>query len=285
MIAVTGATGQLGRLVIDALLKIVPPAEIVAAVRSPEKAADLTAKGVTVRLADYSRPETLGSALDGVDRLLLISANEVGKRFAQHKAVIDAAKAAGVGFIAYTSILRADRSPLALAKEHAATEEAIAASGIPHAFLRHGWYTENNTASIGAALAHGAVVGSSGDGRIAAAGRKDYAEADARIVAEGTKHAGVAYDMAGDTAFTLAEYAAEVARQSGKPVVYTDLPESAYKDILVGVGLPEPLADALADASAHAADGALFDDGHTLSKLLGRPTTPLAETVAAALKG
>ena len=285
MIAVTGATGQLGRLVIDALLKIVPPAEIVAAVRSPEKAADLTAKGVTVRLADYSRPETLGSALDGVDRLLLISANEVGKRFAQHKAVIDAAKAAGVGFIAYTSILRADRSPLALAKEHAATEEAIAASGIPHAFLRHGSYTENNTASIGAALAHGAVVGSSGDGRIAAAGRKDYAEADARIVAEGTKHAGVAYDMAGDTAFTLAEYAAEVARQSGKPVVYTDLPESAYKDILVGVGLPEPLADALADASAHAADGALFDDGHTLSKLLGRPTTPLAETVAAALKG
>jgi NAD(P)H dehydrogenase (quinone) len=283
MIAITGATGQLGRLVIQALLQTQPAAQIVAAVRSPQKAQDLAAQGVQVRQADYTQPVTLDAAFKGVDKLLLISSSELGQRTPQHRAVIDAAKRAGVKLLAYTSVLHADTSSLGLAAEHRETEALLRGSGLPFVLLRNGWYTENYAASIPAALAHGAVLGSAEGGRIASAARADYAAAAAAVlVREG--QAGRVYELAGDAAYTLTELAAEIARQSGKPVVYKDLPEAAYKAALLQAGLPEGLAGLLADSDAAAAKGALFDDGRQLSELIGRPTTPLASTVSAALR-
>ncbi|MFC7533299.1 SDR family oxidoreductase [Actinoplanes sp. GCM10030250] len=280
-IAVTGATGQLGRLVIDALIsRGAAPGEIVAAVRDTTKAAELAARGVQVREADYNRPETLTSAFAGVDRLLLISGNEVGKRLPQHTAVVSAAQAAGVGFLAYTSILRADTSTVGLAPEHKASEEVIASSGIPYAFLRNGWYTENYGASFGSALSTGAFVGSSGEGRIAAATRADYAEAAAAVLLSGEP--GV-YELGGD-AFTMAELAAEVSRQTGTPVVYRDLPVAEYQAILVSAGLPEGYAGLLADTDLKIVDGELDTDSDDLPRLIGRPVTPLPDAVAALLK-
>ncbi|MBT9552765.1 MAG: SDR family oxidoreductase [Hydrogenophaga sp.] len=284
MIAITGATGQLGRLVIQNLLKTVPAAQIVAAVRSPEKAADLAALGVQVRQADYAQPATLEAAFQGVDKLLLISSSEVGQRAPQHAAVIAAAQKAGVKLLAYTSILRADSSPLGLAAEHKETEAMLRASGLPHVLLRNGWYTENYTASVPAALQYGAVMGSAKDGRIASAARADYAAAAAAVLTKDGQ-AGQVYELAGDTAYTLSELAAEIALQSGKPVVYNDLPEAAYAAALVQVGLPEGFAALLADSDVGASKGGLFDDGRQLSQLIGRPTTPLAEVVKAALAG
>ena len=283
MYAITAATGQLGRLVVDALLDAVPADRIVAAVRSPAKAADLAAKGVQVREADYDRPETLAAAFAGVERVLLISSSEVGGRLAQHRAAIDAAKAAGVKLLAYTSILHADSTPARLAIEHQETEAAIAASGVPAAILRNGWYTENKTSGLPAALEHGAMVGSSGDGRFSAASREDFAAAAAAVLA-GEGQAGKIYELAGDEAFTMAELAAEVSRQAGRAVAYRNLPESEYAAILAGFGLPGDLAAIIANADAVAADGHLFDDGRALSHLIGRPTPPFAETAAAARK-
>ena len=284
MIAITGATGQLGRLVINALLKSVPAGQIVAAVRNPAKAADLAALGVQVREADYTKPATLASAFKGVDKVLLVSSSEVGQRVAQHRAVIDAARETGVGLLAYTSILHADSSPLKMAAEHVETEAILRTSGLSHVLLRHGWYAENYTGGIATAIENGAVLGSAGDGRISLAARADYAAAAAAVLtADG--QAGRVYELAGDIGITLKELAAEVARQSGKPVVYKDLPEADYKAFLVEVGLPDGYAGLLADSDAQAAKGGLFDDSRQLSQLIGRPTTPLADSVAAALKG
>lgn len=282
MIAITGATGQLGRLVIQNLLNTVPASQIVAAVRNPAKAAELAALGVQVRQADYAQPATLEAAFQGVTKLLLISSSEVGQRAAQHAAVIAAAQKAGVKLLAYTSILHADTSPLGLAVEHKATEAALRASGLPHVLLRNGWYTENYTASVPAALQYGAVLGSAKDGRIASAARADYAAAAAAALTRDGQ-AGKVYELAGDTAYTLAELAAEIAKQSGKPVVYSDLPEAAYAAALVQAGLLEGFAALLADSDVGASQGALFDDSHQLSQLIGRPTTPLADGVKAAL--
>jgi NAD(P)H dehydrogenase (quinone) len=282
MIVITGATGQLGQLVIKALLKKVPASGIVAAVRNVEKAKDLAALGVQVRHADYNQPATLDTALKGADKVLLISSSEIEQRAKQHQAVIDAAKKAGVKLLAYTSVLHADTSPLGLAAEHKETEAAIRASGVPFVLLRHGWYTENYTAGIPGALAHGAVYGCAGNGRISSATRADYAEADvAALTAD--NQAGKVYELAGDTAYTLAELAAEISRQSGKDIGYVNLPEAEYKNVLVKVGLPEPIADLLSDSDTGVSGGGLFDDGHQLSKLIGRPTTPLATAVKAAL--
>lgn len=282
MIAITGATGQLGRLVIEALLKKVPASEVIAAVRSPEKADDLKALGVTLRVADYSKPETLESAFSGVDKVLLISSSEVGQREAQHKAVIDAAKAAGVTFIAYTSLLHADTSPLGLGVEHRATEAMLKASGVPFALLRNGWYTENYLASAPPALEHGVFIGAAGEGKIAAATRADYALAAARVIAE-EGHAGKVYELAGDSAWTLSELAAELSKQSGKNVVYQNLSEADFAAALKGVGLPAGLAEMLADSDSGAEKGGLFDDSRTLSRLIGRPTTSLAESISGIL--
>ncbi len=279
-IAITGATGQLGRLVIEKLKQKLPAGDIVALARKPEKAAEL---GVSARAADYADPETLPAALAGIDTLLLISSSEVGQRAVQHGNVIDAAKKAGVKRIVYTSLLHADRSVLSLAEEHRQTEAALKASGVPHTILRNGWYSENYTASIGPALAHGALIGSAGDGKISAAPRADYAEA-AVAALTGAGHDGKVYELAGDSAWTLADLAAEVSKQSGKTVVYQNLPEADYAAALKGVGLPEGLAAAIAGWDVGASQGALFDDGRQLSALIGRSTTPLSVPVAAALQ-
>lgn len=278
-IAVTGATGQLGRLVIASLKTKVPTDQIVALVRSPEKAADL---GVTAIAFDYSKPDRLAPALAGVDTLLLISSNEVGQRAAQHRNVIEAAQQAGVGRIVYTSLLHADTSPLDLAAEHVETEEAIAASGLPATFVHNGWYTENYSGSIPGALAGGAFIGSAGGARVSSAARVDYAEA-AAVVAAGEGHEGRTYELAGDTAWTLPELAAAISSQSGRSIPYKDLPEADYAAALRGVGLPDALAASVAGWDVAASKGALFDDSRQLSQLIGRPTTPLADTVGAAL--
>ena len=283
MIVITGASGQLGRLVIAELLKTVSPTQIVAAVRHPGKASDLAALGVELRVADYTQPATLDSAFVGADQLLLISSSEVGQRFAQHRNVIDAAKRAKVGLIAYTSLLRADSSPLGLAIEHRQTEALLKDSGLPHVLLRNGWYTENYLASVPPALQHGVFIGSAGDGRIASAARADYAAAAAAVLTRADQ-AGKVYELAGDDAYTLSELAAEITRQSGKTVVYQNLPQADFKGALTGAGLPEPIADLLAESDVGASQGALFDDGHQLSRLIGRPTTPLATLVGAALR-
>jgi NAD(P)H dehydrogenase (quinone) len=283
MIAVTGATGHLGRLVIPALLKKVPASDIIAVVRNREKAKDLAALGVAVRLADYDQPETWDAALKGADKVLLISASEVGKRVKQHRSVIDAAKRAGVKLLAYTSILRADTSPLGLAAEHKETEGLIRASGVPFTLLRHSWYLENYTAGISNILAQGAVYGCANEGRISAAARADYAEAAAYVMTAESQ-AGRVYELAGDSAFTLAELAAEISRQSGKNIGYVNMPEAEYKNVLKKAGLPEPIAALLSDSDTGISKGGLFDDGHQLSKLIRRPTTLLATALAAALK-
>ena len=274
-IAVTGATGQLGRLAVAALKA--KGADPVALVRSPGKAADL---GVDARAFDYTKADP--AALKGVDVLVLISSNDFNDRAGQHKAVIKAAQQAGVGRIIYTSILKGDKSPMILAEDHIETEAALAASGLSTTILRNGWYTENYTGALGAAIEHGAIIGAAGEGKVAAAARKDYAEAIA-VVATAAGHEGKIYELAGDTAFSGAELAAAVAKASGKPVAYVNMAQADYAKALEGFGLPAGFAAVLADSDAQSGHGALFDDSRTLSKLIGRPTTPFAETVAEAL--
>lgn len=282
MIAVTGATGHLGRLVIAELLKKVEPAGIVAVVRDLERARDLTERGVQVRKASYDEPSTLESALAGVDELLFISGSEVGKREVQHRAVIAAAKQAGVKLLVYTSILRAETAKMALASEHVATEQALRASGLPVVLLRNGWYLENYTENLGPALEHGAILGAAKNGRVAAAARADYAAAAAVVLTE-PGHAGKTYELAGDSSFSLADLAAEVSRQANKPVAYNDLPTADYAAFLVRVGVPAPVAEILANADEGVARGELDAAGDALRRLIGRPTTSLAVAVAAAL--
>ena len=278
-IGVTGATGQLGRLVIEGLKQKVAAETIVALVRNPAKAADL---GVETRAFDYTQAETLVASLQGVDKLLLISGNEIGQRLPQHKAVIDAAKQAHVKQIVYTSLLHADSSPLGLAGEHLATEAVIKESGLTYTILRNGWYTENYTGSAKGAINAGAFIGNAGDGKIASAARADYAEAAVAILL-GEGHENKTYELAGDEAYTLTELATEISKQSGKTVPYNNLSEAEYAGILKGFGLPDGLVEMLVNSDTGASKGGLFDDSHVLSALIGRPTTPLAEVVAKAI--
>jgi len=280
-IAITGATGQLGHLVVNNLKEKVSADNIIALVRSVQKAADL---GVEAREADYNKPETLDSAMNGVETLLLISGSEVGQRATHHQNLIDAAKKAGVKWIVYTSLLHADTSTLSLAGEHLATEAALKQSGITFTLLRNGWYTENYTGSIPGALAGGAFIGSAGDGKISSAARADYAEA-AVAVLTGKGHEGKIYELAGDEASTLTDLAAEISKQTGKNIPYKNLPEADYAAILASFGLPEGLAQAIAGWDVSASKGDLFDEGRQLSALIGRPATPLSIVVADALKG
>ena len=278
-IGVTGATGQLGRLVVESLKSKVSAETIVALVRNPEKAADL---GIEARTFDYTQAENLVASLKGIDKLLLISGNEVGQRLPQHLAVIDAAKQAGVKQLFYTSILHADSSPLGLATEHLASEVAIKESGLTYTILRNGWYTENYTGSAKGAVGAGAFIGNAGDGKIASAARVDYAEA-AAVVLAGEGHEGKTYELAGDEAYTLTELAAEISKQSGKTIPYNNLTEAEYAGILKSFGLPDGLAEMLANSDTGASKGGLFDDSKVLSELIGRPTTSLAKVVAVAL--
>lgn len=282
MIAITGVTGLLGRLVIEDLLKSVAAKDVVAIVRNPAKVSDLAERGVQVRSADYNDIEAMQKALAGVEKLLLISSSEVGQRATQHSNVIEAAKTAGVKLIAYTSLLHADTSPLGLAVEHIATEKMLKDSGVPFVLLRNGWYTENYTGSVPSALEHGAFIGSVGAGKVSSATRADYAAAAAKVLTLDNQ-GGQVYELAGDRGWTQDELAAEVSKQSGKTVIYQDMPEADFEGALLSVGLPAGLAAMLADSSTGAAKGGLFDDSHQLSKLIGRPTTSLAESVKAAL--
>jgi NAD(P)H dehydrogenase (quinone) len=283
MYAITGASGQLGRLVVETLLETVAPGNVVALVRDPAKLSDLAGRGVVVRSFDYDRPETLVPGLEGIDRLLLISSSEVGKRVPQHRAVIAAAKAAGIGHILYTSILHAPENPMNLAGEHQETEAAIAASGLANTILRNGWYTENYAASASLAVAHGAFLGSAKGGRISGASRADYAAAAAAVLVDDDAGSRV-IELAGDEAFTLTEFAAAIAEIAGTPVVYKDLPEAQYRDVLEMAGLPLPIATMLAESDAKAAHDSLYDGGRALSALIGRPTTPWRDTLRVTLQ-
>lgn len=281
---VTGSTGQLGRLVIAELLKRVSADRIVAGVRSPDHpvAREFAAMGIEVRVANYTQPDTLSTAFAGIDRLLLISSGSEGDRVAEHGNVITAAKAAGVGLLAYTSLLHADTSPLGLREDHQQTEALLKASGIPFVLLRHGWYMENHMASLPPALQYGAVLGCAGEGRFSTAARADFAEAAAVVLAN-DGHAGRTYELADDEGYTLADFAATIAEVAGKSIAYRDMPHAAFRDALIDMGLPEHVADLVADADAGASRGGLEDNGHQLSALIGRPTTPLRQMVEQAM--
>lgn len=281
MIAITGAAGKLGRKVIEGLLNKVPATEIVALVRSPGKAADLANLGVQLRSADYSKPETLGAAFAGVDKVLLISSSEVGQRVPQHQAVVLAAKAAGAKLLAYTSILRANTCTLILSVEHQATEEYIQESGVPFVLMRNGWYLENHTEALPLAVQHGAILGAAGDGQFASATRSDYADAAVKVLTS-SGHEGKIYELVGNNPYTLSQLAAEVSKQVGKKIAYKNLPGKDYEAALMGFGLPVPLAAALSDADLGAEKGELNGSSGDLSSLIGRPTTTLAAAVAAA---
>lgn len=276
-IAITGSTGQLGRLAIAALKA--RSARPIALGRDPAKASDL---GVETRAFNYASADA--AALMDVDTLVLISSNDFNDRVGQHRNVIAAAKKAGVGRILYTSVLKGGASPMILAQDHIATEAALRESGVPATILRNGWYTENYTGALGAAIQHGAIIGAAGEGRVSSAARKDYAEAIA-VTALDASHVGETYELAGDTAHSGAEFAAAVAKASGKPVAYVSMSLAEYAKALQGFGLPEGFATALADSDACAARGALYDDSRTLSRLIGRPTTPISDTITLALQG
>jgi NAD(P)H dehydrogenase (quinone) len=279
-VGITGATGQLGRIVVNKLKEKVSADSIVALVRSISKAENL---GVATREADYEKPETLESALKNIDTLLLISGSEVGKRATQHQNVIDAAKKNGVKWIVYTSLLHANKSTISLAGEHLETEAALKQSGIPFTILRNGWYTENYGGTIPGAIAGGALLGSAGDGKISAASRKDYAEAAVTVLTT-DGHQGRVYELAGDVAFTLTDLAAEISKQSGKNIPYKNLPKDEYAAILTNFGLPAGLAEAIAGWDVDISKGDLFDESKQLSTLIGRPTTSIHEVVSDAVK-
>lgn len=278
-IGITGATGQLGRLVVEKLKERKNSLDLIALVRSPKKAADM---GVEAKAFDYTQPDNMPEQLKDVDHLLLISSSEVGQRKAHHQHVIDAAKQAGVKWIVYTSLLHADSSPLSLAAEHVETERMLKESGIPHTILRNGWYTENYMTSVPGAVQAGTFIGSASDGRIAFATREDYAEA-AAVVLTGEGHVGKLYELAGDNAYTLADLAAEISKQTDKDIPYLNMSEADYSGALASAGLPDPVAAAFASFDTGAAKGGLFDDKKELSKLIGRPTTALSVAVQRAL--
>lgn len=283
MIAVTGANGHLGQLVIEGLVERVPANQIIAAVRSPEKASHFATLGVQVREADYTRPETVSTAFHGAKRVLLISVAEVSQRFKLHKAVIDAAKEAGVELLVYTSLLRANSSDLFLAREHNQTEEHIRVSGLPFVILRNGWYLENHTSALANAVERGALIGSSGDGRFASASRADYATAAVAVLTQLISE-NKTCELAGDQSFSMAELASEVSRQIGRVIPYQNLAREDYAAILLGLGLPQMTVDVIVDADAKAIRGDLDSTSRDLSGLIGRPTTTLSDAVSSALR-
>ncbi len=282
MIVITGASGQLGRMVLQELLKSVPANALVAAVRRPDSVSDLAHLGIQIRPMDYDQPDTLDAAFDGAEKVLLISSSAVGRRLPQHANVINACQRADVQLLAYTSLLHADSSPLPLAAEHRQTEILLQDSGLPHLILRHGWYTENHLESVPAALQHGVLVGCAGQGRIASATRADYAAADAALVLADHPVNNV-YELAGDGAYTLSDFAAELSHQSQQSIPYRNLPQADYSQVLQEAGCPEALAVTLAESDTGASAGGLFDDSQTLSRWIGRPTTPLRDAIATAL--
>jgi NAD(P)H dehydrogenase (quinone) len=286
-IVITGATGQLGRHVVESLLqRNVPAAEIVATGRSIEKLADFQSRGVQVRPIDYSDAASVANALKGAHKVLLISGSEVGQRVEQHRTVIEAAAAEGVELLAYTSVANAETTGMKLAAEHQATEAILKESGVPFALLRNGWYLENYTDQLPGTLAQGAIAGSAGEGKVSAASRADYAEAAAAVLVADSladNQAGKIYELGGDHAFTLAELAEEISAAASKPVTYQNLPAEDYAGLLAGFGIPQAFADILADSDLGIARGDLLVSGSDLRTLIGRPTTPMPAAVRSAV--
>lgn len=278
---VTGASGQLGKFVLDELLAKVDAGSVVAFGRDTAKLADYAARGVTVRAMDYDQPGELAGQLAGVDRLLLISGSALGERPRQHAAVIDAAKAAGVSYMVYTSILEADTTPIKLGAEHSATEQSLAASGLAYDLARMGWYNENYIGALPVQVEHGVITGAQGTGRISSASRADLAGGLAVILTTG--NGGDTYNLAGDTSWTMADFAAEAGQVAGKDVQYVNLSEAEYAKSLLAVGLPEYIANVVANSAFATSLGALENDSRTLSGLTGRATTPIAISIAKAL--
>jgi NAD(P)H dehydrogenase (quinone) len=282
-LVITGATGQLGRHVVEQLLDNgVPAGQITATGRATDKIKDLAERGVQVRAADFGDPAALREALDGADRLLLISGGEPAGRVAMHGNVVEAAREAGVGLVAYTGIVNSGTATFRLAEDHQATEQLLRDSGLPYVFLRNGWYYENYTAQLPAFLAQGVLPGSAGEGRISAASRADYAAAAVRVLTT-DGHAGQAYELGGDEPFTLAELAAEISAQAGQPVRYVNLPEAEYAAALAAHGIPAHFAGIIAETDSAAARGALYTGRGDLARLIGRPATTLSAAVAAGL--
>ncbi len=281
-IVVTGATGHLGRLVVESLLRRgASPAEVIATGRNTERlAAWAEQHGVHTAVADFADPATLRAAFAGADRVLLVSGNEMGQRVGQHTAVVQAAQEAGVELLAYTSIPHADTARMALAAEHRETEQVIRESGVPFTFLRNSWYFENYLPQIPTYLEQG-VVGAAGDGRISAAARADYAEAAAAALLDPTS-AGRIYELGG-ASFTLAEFAATVAEVSGRPVIHTEVSPAQLTEILVGAGLPRPYAETLVSADQGIARGELEVTSGDLERLIGHTPTSLRDAVDASL--
>jgi NAD(P)H dehydrogenase (quinone) len=284
-VVVTGATGHLGRLTVEALLRRgVPASEVIATGRDVTGIKDLAERGVVVRRADFADQDSLAAAFTGADRLLLISASiPVEERVANHRRAIDAALAAGVSLVAYTSTLQADTAATIIGATHRATEEYLRERRVPSVLLRNGWYLENYTAQLPGILQNGAVIGAAGQGRVSAASRADYAEA-AAVVLTTQSHVGAVYELGGGEAFTLTELAAAISAAAGKPITYTDLSAKELARMLAGAGLPADLADVLADADLGLSRGELFTDSGDLGRLIGRPTTPLADAVAEVLR-
>lgn len=282
-IVVTGATGHLGRHVLESLLRRgFPAGQLVAAGRAVDRLADFSRRGVQVRTMDYGDHATVAESLKGATKVLLISGSAVGQRVEQHRAVIDAAAAEGVELIAYTSIANADSTGMMLAGEHQATEALLAESGLPHVLLRNSWYLENYTDQLAGTLAQGGFAGSAGEGRVSAAARADYADAAAAVLmADG--QAGKVYELGGDDAFSMAELAGEIAEASGQPIAYQDLPAADYAAMLAGFGVPLDFADILADSDLGIARGDLHVTTTQLRTLIGRPTTPMSEAVRSAV--
>jgi NAD(P)H dehydrogenase (quinone) len=281
---ITGATGHLGRLVVEQLLAAgVPAGDIIATGRATDKIKDLADRGVHVRTADFGDPAAVRAAVAGADRVLLVSAMEPGGRVEQHRTVIDAARDAGTGLVAYTSIVNAATTTIRLAADHQATEQLLRDSGVPYVLLRNGWYHENYTDRLPAFLAQGVIPGSAGDGRISAAARTDYATAAVRVLTT-DGHAGQAYELGGDEPFTLAQLAAEISAQSGKEVRYVNLPEAEYAEALKAHGAPELMADMIAETDTAVTHGTLYTASGDLATLTGRPATTLSAAVGAALR-
>ncbi|WP_103343774.1 SDR family oxidoreductase [Amycolatopsis sp. CA-126428] len=283
MIVVTGATGHLGKLVVEGLLQKVPANEVVAAVRTPGKATELAVGGVQVRKAEYGDPVSLIAAFEGVDKVLLISGSEVGQRVAQHAAVVRAAKAAGVRHLVYTSILNADTTKMLMAADHKATEQVIRESGIPFTFLRNGWYTENYASTVAHAVEAGSFAGSATEGKLGGAPRVDYADAAVGVLTtEG--HEGRTYELAADEPWSYVDFAAELSAATGKTITYQTVSAEQHQQILEDAGVPEGFAAILVDSDRGIDDGELASDTRDLSKLAGRPTTSLRESVARLLQ-
>jgi NAD(P)H dehydrogenase (quinone) len=283
MIVVTGATGQLGRLVVRHLLELVPADQIAVVVRDPARATHPAQHGIEIRTAEHDIPDSLAGAFHAGDRVLLISGNQFGRRLTQHDAVIEAAKTADVALLAYTSILGGPATRFVVADDHQATEQTIEKSGLPFTLLRNGWYTENYTAQLSTVLAHGAVVGTAdAESRLATATRDDYAAAAAAVLA-GEGHENMAYELSGDSAWSLREYAAEVSRHAGKDVTYQQVPVATYRQMLSSSGLPEAMLPVFTETEDAIARGELATVTGDLSRLIGRPTTPLSATIKAQL--